>query len=183
MISFRQRFPIPVSNHLTGEEYLFLRGDEVAADDARIAEVVAIANEPLVYGWLFKERCRGESYTADLAVDWLERIRDGWEKNSQFRFLVTDLQGRITAACDIRSAEPEGAEIGYWASAAHPGIMTNAVTAMIDCAWEAGYRSLTARVLLGNDRSGAVLERVGFRKNPALRDDEQDHYFIERPGG
>ena len=183
MISFRQRFPVPISNYFTGDEYLILRGDEVAADDARVAEVVAIANEPLVYGWLFQERCRGEPYAPCLAVDWLEWMRDGWVKNSHFGFVITDPQGRIAAACDIKSAEPEGAEVGYWASAGHRGIMTDVVAAIIRCAWEAGYRSLTARVRHGNLRSGAVLERAGFRKNPALKDDEHEHYFIERPLG
>ena len=183
MISFRQRFPILESIYLTGGEYLILRGDQVAADDARAAEVVAICNEPLVYEWLFRERCRGEPYAAGQAVDWLLWMKDGWESNSHFGFVVADPQGRITAACDIKSADPEGAEVGYWASANHRGIMTNVVNEIIHCAWEAGYRSLKAGARHGNLRSRSVLQRAGFIMDSAARDDQRDFFSIRQPLG
>jgi len=63
---------------------------------------------------------------------------------------------------DIKSAQFDFAEIGYWASGKAIGNTTNALVALIRCASAIGYRSFVAYVKYGNERSVRVLERSGF---------------------
>jgi len=179
MVAFPDGLRIPIASHLNGRRYFVVRCDHVEPTVDRLAEIVSICNEPEVYGWLFREVLGGLVYPPEKARGWLSWAADGWRANSHFCFAVTDESGGIVAACDIKSSDPDGAEIGYWASALHRGVMTNAVDAMCRAARQAGFRSLMAWVRHGNIRSLAVLARVGFRPDVARREKTRDCFTQE----
>jgi len=179
MIAFPATLRLPITNHLSGRPYFVLRCDHVEPTPDRLAEIVAICNEPEVYSWLFRELLGGQPYPAGKAIEWLSWASDGWQANTHFCFAVTDDSVAIVAACDIKSNDPDGAEIGYWASALHRGVMTNAVDAMCQAAQQAGFRSLMARVRHENSQSQAVLARVAFRSEPSRRDETRDYFTLQ----
>ena len=178
MISFPYPLRIPISNPRTGLAYAVVRGDAVAPEAARIAEVVGICNEPAVYEWLFRSLLGGRPYEARDAEGWFRWIAEGWAEGSHFCFLVVDEAGSICAACDIKSNAADGAEMGFWCSAGHSGIMTNAVRSILRAAREAGFRSLMACALRENGRSKALLSRVGFVPDLARCDASRDYFGI-----
>ena len=86
----------------------------------------------------------------------------GWRDNTHFVFAALDAQGQVAAACDIKSNDPSWAEIGYWSSRRHRGVMTNIVLEVSRQARQAGFTTLFARTRRGNTRSVGVLHRAGF---------------------
>ena len=86
----------------------------------------------------------------------------GWQSNQHFLFIVVDSRGHAAGACDIKTSDLYAAEIGYWASKEHRGIMTNAVRAMLEAGFTAGFQRFYAHVRPGNTASSAVLQRLGF---------------------
>ncbi len=177
MISFPAPLPTPVVNYFTGGFYDLIPCNQIAATWDRTAEVAAICNEPAVYEWLFRERLMGMSYTPEMAIDWLASASDGWRDQTHFCFAILNGAGKIAAACDIKSSNPDGAEIGYWCSASEPGIITNAVIALCGLAKQAGFRSLMAGARHGNFRSRAVLSRAGFWLDPEKRTADRDYFY------
>ena len=155
-----------------------VRGDEISSTDERLSEIVRICNEPAIYRWLFSRPLNNQSYTIDKAAEWLLWSKEGWQANTHFCFITLDAQDSIVAACDIKSSDVDGAEMGYWASASHRGIMTNTVSAVLHEAAKAGFRSLMARAQHANLSSKAVMNRVGFLPDPAKRDDSRDYFTI-----
>ena len=146
--------------------YDLVRASDVNCDLSNHERIAAICNEPEVYEWLFRDLFAGRPYEEANARDWLQWSRDGWSSGTHYVFAVIDDDEGIAAACDIKSREPN-AEIGYWASQRHRGVMTNAVKAMCALAREAGFRELFARTKEKNLRSQAVLERAGFERKPS----------------
>ncbi len=72
-------------------------------------------------------------------------------------------------------------EIGYWlsASAEGRGMMTRCVQVLIDYAFiELGLNRVTIPVAVGNARSRAIPERLGFKSEGVIRDAEwlYNHY-------
>ena len=153
---------VSILNALSGEAYSLVPLDTFNRSPEVISNIVKICNEPLVYRWCFKELCDGEPYPDRLAFKWLDWASEGWSQASHFVYAVTDVGGSIVAACDIKSANRDGAEIGYWASSLHRGIMTNAVRAMIDLADQCGFQTLFADIHPENHRSLAVIRRCGL---------------------
>jgi RimJ/RimL family protein N-acetyltransferase len=166
------KFPIPlpvtIVNHVTGYTYALVRAGDVECDQANQQGIASICNEPEVYQWLFRDLFEGRPYEDANAGEWLQWSRDGWSSGTHFVFAVVDGEKRVVAACDIKSTEPI-AEIGYWSSARHRGVMTNALKAMCALAGEAGFRGLFAWTKEKNSRSQAVLERAGFERKPSER--------------
>ena len=157
--------PIPstaprcVLNHLTGKPYTLrpLDGSWTPA----LLEIVRVCNEPRVYE-LFRRKLSGVPYgleNAGLFVAWAER---GWQFGTHFVLALLSEPGCVVGALDIKSPERDCAEIGYWLSAYHRGLMTNAVVELQSIAREMGYRGLYARVRPENLPSAAVLLRAGF---------------------
>lgn len=105
----------------------------------------------------------GQPYTRQEAVGFVEFAADGWSNSSMFVFLIRNYFNDVLGAIDIKSPNPEGAEVGYWASSLHRGYMTNALTALLELARNAGYQSLCAYTEPSNLRSQGVLRRAGFR--------------------
>jgi RimJ/RimL family protein N-acetyltransferase len=165
-MEFPNPLPVPIVNHLTGHPYDLVRASDVSSDPLSVKRITSICNEPEVYEWLFREPLKGRPYDEVKAHEWLKWSRDGWSSGSHFVFAVIDDEQRIIAACDIKSKEPI-AEIGYWSSQQHRGVMTNAVKAMCRLATKAGFLKLFARTKEKNSRSQAVLKRAGFEKKPS----------------
>jgi RimJ/RimL family protein N-acetyltransferase len=107
---------------------------------------------------------------------------DGWLKQAYFVFLILSRDGKVAGSLDIKTSSKESAEIGYWCSIQHRGLMTNAVRALVSLAVQAGYQSLFAKVRLDNPASMGVLERAGFRKDSNWNDDPMKSRFLSVPG-
>ncbi|MDF1657884.1 MAG: GNAT family N-acetyltransferase [Verrucomicrobiales bacterium] len=155
---------ISVVNALTGNPYLLLPISKLEASPANLDDITAICNQELVYKWCFRSLCDGKPYPPTMASDWINWGTEGWEKGTHFVYVVTSSDGRVAAACDIKSADLKRAEIGYWSSADHRGIMTNAVRKLIQLADNAGFRVLFADIHPENRRSLAVIKRCGFHQ-------------------
>ena len=164
---------VPVRHARTGATYHLIRMDALDATPERLDEVVAACNETQIHRWLFAQRLGHEPYSAEMAADFLRWAREGWAAGTHFVFGLLGPGGELAAVLDIKSAEPDGAEVGYWLRAAHSGVMTNALAALVEQARAAGYRSLFAQVRQGNARSAAVLTRTGF--TPEGGEDFQGH--------
>lgn len=161
MISFQQKTKT-IKNAVTGDAYTLQAMDMLKPTENHIERVTQCCNEADVYRWLFREMCDGKPYPRESAADWFESGKGGWQNGTRFGFCVLDSEGQIAAGCDIKSSDPDHAEIGYWSSIQHRGIMTNAVTAMLELAEDVGFRKFYAEVYFGNVRSEAVLKRAGF---------------------
>jgi RimJ/RimL family protein N-acetyltransferase len=151
-----------IQNALTGEPYLLQSVDSVDRTGEQFDRIAAICNEEQVYSWLFQSMFTGIPYPRTSAEEWLSWGTDGWKDGSHFVFAVLDSSGHVAAACDIKDTNLDCAEIGYWSSANHRGIMTNAVRAMIELASEAGFSGFFAEAHEDNLRSQDVLVRSGF---------------------
>ena len=161
---------VPLTNHHTGQTYHLVRASDVPTGAEALARIAAICNEPEIYEWLFRGRLSGQAYTPDMARHFLQWAGEGWAAGTHFVFTVVDRDGAVAAACDIKT-NTRIAEIGYWSSRNHRGVMTNAVRGLITLATEAGFVGLFARTKPGNTRSEAVLARAGFVK---VRSDPDD---------
>jgi RimJ/RimL family protein N-acetyltransferase len=176
MITFPAAVRVPILNHVTGRPYDLTPAAELNPDAATLARIVAICNEPEVYDWLFREPLEGRPYPEEMARQWIEWSKAGWLAKTHFVFVVRDERKGVAAACDIKSNAPN-AEIGYWSSRHHRGVMTNAVAAMCSLAADAGFLELFARTKQRNLRSQAVLARAGFERS---HDRADDHVWFTR---
>lgn len=152
-----------VSRYRTGDVFSLVSADDSARFSAADRErIVAVCNEPLIYEMLFAGRLGGRAYGNNDAREFLEWAEAGWLQRNYFVFLIVSPSNGVVGAIDIKSPNLEAAEIGYFASAEHPGLMTNTVIGLCGLALRAGYRSLFALVQPHNQRSAAVLSRSGF---------------------
>lgn len=154
-----------IANVRTGAPYRLVRADTIDPTDAQCAAITSVCNEPPVYEFLFRTRLDGAPYPHEKAREFLAWAQRGWAEATHFVFVVVDGTGTICAAADIKSPDLASAEIGYWASSRHAGVMTPAVAALCELARAAGFRSLFATVKPENSRSIAVLERNGFARD------------------
>lgn len=154
----------PVKNARTGETYALVRADALPASPDHLREITAICNEPTVYDWLFRDRLGGDPYPPERAADFLSWAADGWRNGTHFAFLLLAPDGTVAGALDIKTPDLAAGEVGYWLSARHGGVMSNAVDVLADVARAAGYTALWARVREANGRSAAVLLRAGFEE-------------------
>ncbi len=152
----------PLQNARTGASYELVPADAVNRTGTEFTAIVTICNEPPIYDLLFAERCAGKAYdTADAErfLGWAER---GWHDGTHFVYLIRGASGEVAGALDIKSANLQSAEIGYWLSVRHSGVMTNAIRALCELAQVAGYAELFGLVRPSNTRSANVLTRAGF---------------------
>jgi RimJ/RimL family protein N-acetyltransferase len=154
---------VPVINAKTGIHYQMVPASRVDSTDEQLSNLVSICNQPLIYEFLFKERLSGVAYNLDNARSFLEWAKDGWQNRSHFVFFLVGGGGLIVGALDIKSNDRAGAEIGYWCSQEHPGLMTNAVAELAKFARSNRFTSLWARVRSDNEGSKRVLEKNGFQ--------------------
>jgi RimJ/RimL family protein N-acetyltransferase len=136
--------------------------ESVPVTDEDVDALVAACNQPLIYQRLFQHRLHGHPYALADAVRFFAWAHQGWKSRAWFVFLMRDPHHQLIGAIDIKSAHITGAEIGYWASASSPGIMTNALIQLSELAKEAGYQQLTALIAPENEKSMRVATRAGF---------------------
>lgn len=128
----------------------------------RLGRIAALCNQPDIYNILFKEKLGGKKYSLSDAEKFYKWACEGWAKQMYFVYIIINNNGEIIGAIDIKSDNPEGAEIGYWLDENSHGFMTNTVLALAEKAEVAGYKTLYALVNLENMKSGTVLKRAGF---------------------
>lgn len=168
-----------IHNYLTKQEYDLRRMVDIEMTEVFLDSIVSVCNEQHIYDWLFKARLQGKAYPQSDAVWFHQWGSDGWVNNTHFLFIVTDQNGRAVAAADIKTADVDAAEIGYWSSIHHRGVMTNAIDIMVDAGLKAGFQCLYAKVRPGNDASEAVLQRLNFQESSTFTDHEFNAFEIK----
>ncbi|MEM7014395.1 MAG: GNAT family N-acetyltransferase, partial [Verrucomicrobiota bacterium] len=148
-----------------GDRFMLRRVADIERSKAQFERITSICNEPIVFSSLFSEMFPEGEYPQSAAHDFVTWATDGWEQGTHFVFATLDSAGLVVSTCDIKSNQLKDAEIGYLCSAAHTGVMTNSVTAMLALAVEAGFHSFIAHVRAENTASQRVLERVGFQRD------------------
>lgn len=164
--AYRPLFPksinTTISNFKTGESYQFQGGADVVFTEEDIQRLVEICNQKEIYDFLFGWRMGGKPYTEENARWFANSFAQGWKDSSHFIFIIRNTSNLIVGAIDIKSADSERAEVGYWADNQSSGFITNALIEMSSHAKIAGYKKLFAKVVLGNEKSENVLKRGGF---------------------
>jgi ribosomal-protein-serine acetyltransferase len=138
-------------------------------DAAELTEAIADNREHLAT-WL----PWAEMHGFQDSVEFLELQRLQVEANDGFdAALVVD--GRISGGVGFHRVDwvNRSTSIGYWlaADAQGRGLMTAAVSALLDYAffeWE--LHRVEIEVVVGNERSRAIPERLGFRQEAILRE-------------
>jgi len=181
MIQFPEKIQIPIINHLSKEKYFLIPAKTLEITPERIAEIVAICQQPDIYNNLFKKEFSNAPYSSEHARYWLERAHQGWSEGTHYVFCIVTKDNRLAASCELEGNRVDGVEIGYWASIEHRGIMSNAVLAILKLAKEAGFRSFMASALHHNLQSKSVLARCGFVEEPEKRDDTYDYFSLSPP--
>lgn len=177
---FEQNVKREIANFLTGEKYEMLGGQEMTFTEEDIKKIVEICNQPSVYANLFSKMCDGKPYSEENAKWFINFVKEGWAKQTNFVFIIRKLDSEIIGAIDIKSANLDRAEIGYWADENYSGFMTNTVNELLSVAKEVGFVKLFAGVLAGNDKSIKVLERSGFIRTKEEIKDNEPHFEYER---
>ena len=152
-----------ITRNLLGSPYQMLPALGIKPDERQVANIVAICNQRSIYDFLFKARLNDRPYGEDDAKRFIAWAAEGWSKQSHFVFFLLDSSDLVSGALDIKSPDRTMAEIGYWCSEFHRGLMTNAVRELIDLAVSAGFNGLFARVRKDNLGSIKVLERNNFQ--------------------
>lgn len=162
MINFSAK-QTPVLNAIDGRQYQLRAFDLLSPSETQMQQIATLCNEDVIYQWLFNERLSGKPYSVECALQWWNWAVDGWNKNTHFVFGILDAAGNLVGSCDIKNADPNSAEIGYWAGSAERGIVTNSIIRMLSIGKEAGFRRYIASIHKNNAKSQAVAIRAGFQ--------------------
>lgn len=146
-----------------------------------IEQIVETCNEDLLYSILFAFNFKGQKYTPDKAQSFLDYALKGWKGNKNFVFVIHTEDDKLAGIIEIKSNDKECSEIGYWSSAKHQGIMTNALRELKKYAKSEGYKKLGATVRVNNFGSQKVLKRNGFEfvKALPLSEDKAERVWLE----
>jgi RimJ/RimL family protein N-acetyltransferase len=107
-------------------------------------------------------------YTAADAVSFYEMSRAWWADDLAYPFLISVTEtGELLGACGAhyRGDDRTTIEIGYWVAkeGRGRGVATTALTRLVRwCRESLGVERVWAEVLVGNEASQRVLDRVGF---------------------
>jgi RimJ/RimL family protein N-acetyltransferase len=101
----------------------------------------------------------------------LDHVSTGWETGALAAFAI-EVDGVFAGSVDLRLQQGRWAEIGYglgpWAR--HRGVMTEAVTTLLDWAFPAlELAGIEWRAVVGNWPSRRVAEKCGFRVEGTVR--------------
>ena len=177
------RFPPkhPIKNYIDGSGYYLVPATEVHASDSVHRVIAEICNEQAVFDYLFRSALGDGPYSVEMARGFLEWSKAGWESEQYYVFFIMNKVGDITGCITIKSNDLECAEIGYWCSKNHPGVMTNTVMALCSLAQANGFRRFDVRVKTVNQRSAAVLIRAGFSSNQEKsKTDTVFHFYLRK---
>jgi RimJ/RimL family protein N-acetyltransferase len=147
----------------TEREFELVRGDMLQFKQNQINRIVEICNEPSIFEQIIIEKPVSVSFKYKDALNLAKWARDGWKAGSHFLFFLLEKTGVPTGVVEIKSANTDRAEIGYWNSGKNPGLMTRALGIICKSAAEAGYHRLFAVADSKNHASIKVLESNGFQ--------------------
>jgi ribosomal-protein-serine acetyltransferase len=140
-----------------------------AGDAAELTAVIA-ADRDYLATWL----PWAETHGFQDSVEFLDLKRLQVEANDGFEVAIV-LDGRIAGGIGFHRVDwvNRSTSIGYWlaADAQGRGLMTAAVATLLDHAffeWE--LHRVIIEVIVGNERSQAIPERLGFRQEAILRE-------------
>jgi ribosomal-protein-serine acetyltransferase len=140
-----------------------------AGDAAELTAAIA-ANREHLATWL----PWAENQGFQDSVEFLELKRLQVEANEGFEAALL-IDGRIAGGVGFHRVDwvDRSTSLGYWlaADAEGRGLMTAAVTALLDYAffvWE--LHRVIIEVVVGNERSRAIPQRLGFRQEAILRE-------------
>ncbi|MCB9965515.1 MAG: GNAT family N-acetyltransferase [Rhodospirillales bacterium] len=160
----------------TDIDYQFVPLSDFEADKSTADDIAKICNEPLIYNRLFKKVCENEAYPAQKATEFLKWAKTGFEDSTHFVFLIVNQSNQPAGAIDIKQNDLNSAEIGYWLSKEHTGLMTNAVIELVKQAKENGFKSLYGMCEIDNLKSQAVLERANFENQGQCRRNDKEYF-------
>ncbi|HJZ34873.1 MAG TPA: GNAT family protein [Solirubrobacterales bacterium] len=140
-----------------------------ANDAAELTEAIA-ANREHLAAWLPWAETQGFQDS----VEFLELKRLQVEANDGFEAALL-VDGEIAGGVGFHRVDwvNRSTSFGYWlaADAQGRGLMTAAVTALLDYAFfEWDLHRVIIEVVVGNERSRAIPERLGFRQEAILRE-------------
>ncbi len=113
-------------------------------------------------------------YTQQTANDFVSRAHQWVADRALARnYLIVNKEGQTVGMCGLVRVDADdlGGEVGYWLAQPErgKGYATIAVRGLTRAVLQAGYRCVTAEVIVGNDDSQRVLERAGFTNEGVLR--------------
>ena len=141
-----------------------------AEGDAEELTGVITANREHLARWL----PWAESHGFEDSVEYLARKRAQIEANDGFEGAIV-LEGRIVGGAGFHGVDwiNRSTSIGYWlaADAVGRGLVSGAVRALVDHAFGAwDLHRVVIEVVVDNERSRAIPERLGFREESVLRE-------------
>ncbi len=169
-----------ILNFKTGEKYRMFGGREMQFSEEDVSRIADICSQDEIYNILFKHIFKGASYTQESAKVFISRIEQGWKDNNFFVFITRKTNDEIVGAMDIKSANLDNAEVGYWADKNSGGFVTNQLKELVSIARQAGYKKLFADVRVGNEKSRNVLERAGFTKKGEKQVEDRQYEVFEK---
>jgi ribosomal-protein-serine acetyltransferase len=154
--------PLPIA------EGAYLRHWNESESEALTA--VIAANREHLMRWL----PWAEAHGFEDSVDYLRRKRLQVEANDGFEGTI-ELDGRIVGVAGFHAIDwvNRSTSIGYWLTADTQGrgLMSAAVRALLDHAFGVwGLHRVVIEVVVDNERSQAIPERLGFRQEAVLRE-------------
>ena len=108
------------------------------------------------------------------AEDYVARTESGRASGEAAAYLVVDAAtDELVGSVAIHDLDPNDltAEVGYYvaAGARGRGVATRAVGAVVDWGLDAGLQRIVAQVMVGNEASRRLLNRLGFVEEGVLR--------------
>jgi len=168
-----------IKNYITNESYHLVSADNsYIVTDNNLKELHDICNEPLIYKEIFQSNLHGKTYPIKKAQKYFDWSNEGWQTKSYFNFILLSPDNKICGNIDIKSNNLAAAEVGYFVSANHKGIITNAVKELISFAKSKKYKSLYAYTTPKNYRSQQVLKRCKFKEVNKHKYKKDDYSFF-----
>ena len=152
------------------------------AEEADVTELHALiaANREYLAQWLPWARAQ----TPEQTLAFIQATRRQLDRNDGFQTAIVDDQGRIVGMIGFHgiSWQDRSTTIGYWLAgyAQGRGIMTAAASRLVDYAFSAlNLNRVVIQAAVGNARSRAIPERLGFVAEGTLREAERvgEHYL------
>ncbi|MFH1475341.1 MAG: GNAT family N-acetyltransferase [Chloroflexota bacterium] len=149
-------------------------GDEVVVlrlprdDDAEA--IMAACNDPEIARWIPIP----VPYAAADALTFIEEVTDAWTTGGDLAFAIEErASGALAGMIGLRPGSSRGrAAVGYWLApgARGRGLATRAVRLLVEWAFaDPALERLELLTLVGNEASGRVALRAGFRREGILR--------------
>lgn len=142
--------------------------------DVAKLHAVVVANREHLARWMPWAREQTEQQT----LEFIRATRGQVDRNEGFQTAIVDELDRIVGVIGFHGVlrKDLSAELGYWLAADTQGrgVMTAAASTLVDHAFSAlELNRVEIRVAVGNARSRAIPERLGFKPEGILREAER----------